>query len=188
MTTSRHNRVPLTIVAVASILVFGFGRLSADETGDKAIVNPSANAKFGAVPNAPKCFTVAVEKGDPSKEASVILAKFAPGCVAPWHWHTPTETVMVVSGSLEVQMKSDNAFVAHHGDFVDMAPRHVHRATCQGAAPCLVFISSNAAFDIHWVDAGGKEIPIEAALKSDKPERTKTSHSTSNTAARNAAR
>lgn len=168
MRVSKHARVLLTILAAAGILIFGFGRLFAEDTGDKATVNPAASAKFGAVPNAPKCFTVAVEKGDPSKDASVILAKFAPGCVAPWHWHTPTETVMVVSGSLQVQMKGDKAFVAHHGDFVDMAPRHVHRATCEGAAQCLVFISSNAAFDIHWVDAAGKEIPIEAALKSDK--------------------
>jgi quercetin dioxygenase-like cupin family protein len=168
MTASQHARVFLTVVAAASILVFGFGRLSAEGTGDKAIVNPAASAKFGAVSNAPKCFTVAVEKGDPSKDASVILAKFAPGCVAPWHWHTPTETVMVVSGSLELQMKGGKPSLAHHGDFVDMPPRHVHRATCQGAAPCLVFISSNAAFDIHWVDADGKEIPIEAALKNDK--------------------
>jgi quercetin dioxygenase-like cupin family protein len=174
MTASTHVRVFLTIVAVASILVFGFGRLSAEESADKAIVNPAASAKFGAVPNAPKCFTVAVEKGDPSKGASVILAKFAPGCVAPWHWHTPTETVMVASGSLQVQMKGGKALVAHHGDFVDMPPRHVHRATCQGAAPCLVFISSDAAFDIHWVDADGKEISLESALKSGKTQAHKS--------------
>jgi quercetin dioxygenase-like cupin family protein len=168
MTDSKRARVFLTIVIGVSIFLFGLGRLSAEESGDKAIVSLAAGAKFGAVPNAPKCFKVAVEKGDPSKDASVILAKFAPGCVAPWHWHSPTETVMVVSGSLEVQMKGDKALVAHHGDFVDMPPRHVHRATCQGAAPCLVFISSNAAFDIHWVDADGKEIPIEAALRNAK--------------------
>lgn len=166
MAGSKRARVVLMILAAASI--FGLGRLSAEDTGDKPIVNPAGSAKFGAVPNAPECFTVAVEKGDPSKGSSVILAKFAPRCVAPWHWHTPTETVMVVSGSLQVQMKGDEAFVAHRGDFVDMAPRHVHRATCQGATPCLVFISSNATFDIHWVDAAGNEIPIEAALKSDK--------------------
>ncbi|MGH9515129.1 MAG: cupin domain-containing protein [Terriglobales bacterium] len=168
MTDAKHARIFLTIVAGVSILLFGFGRVSAEVTADKATVNPAAGAKFGAVSNAPKCFTIAVEKGDPSKGASVILAKFAPRCIAPWHWHTPTETVMVVSGSLEVQMKGDKALVAHRGAFVDMPPRHVHRATCQGAVPCMVFISSDAAFDIHWVDADGKEIPIEAALKSHK--------------------
>src|SRR2546425_117238 len=133
MTVAKHARVFLTILSVVNIV--GLARLSAEETGDKPIVAPAASAKFGAVPNAPECFTVAVEKGDPGKSASVILARFAPGCVAPWHWHTPTETVMVVSGSLEVQMKGDKAFVGRRGDFVDLPPHHVHRATCQGAAP-----------------------------------------------------
>ena len=171
MKASKHTRVFLTILAAMSIV--GVARLSADDTGDKAIVNSAASVKFGAVPNAPECFTVAVEKGDPSKDASVILAKFAPGCIAPWHWHTPTETVMVVSGSLEVQMKDNKAFVAHRGDFVDLPPHHVHRATCQGSVPCLVFISSNAAFDIHWVNASGQEIPIDTALKNAKGKASK---------------
>lgn len=155
--------VLLVVVGVAAV-----AGMSAQEMGDKAIVSPSASAKFGAIPNAPACFTVAVEKGDPSKGASVILAKFAPGCVAPWHWHTPVETVMVVSGSLEVGMKGDKTFVAHHGDFVDLPGHHIHRATCQGAAACLVFISSSAAFDIHWVDDAGQEIALDAALKAAK--------------------
>ena len=157
--------VGMLLTAMSAI---GTGRLCAQQAEDKPIVATAASAKFTAIPNAPECFTIAVEKGDPSKGASVILARFAPGCVAPFHWHTPTETVMVVSGSLEVQMKDDKAFVAHHGDFVDLPPRHVHRATCQGSAPCLVFISSNAPFDIHWVDATGQEIPLETALKNAK--------------------
>jgi quercetin dioxygenase-like cupin family protein len=102
----------------------------------------------------------------PSKGASVILAKFAPGCVAPFHWHTPSETVMIVSGALEIQMKGDQPLVTHRGDLAYMPPKYVHRATCTGAAPCLVFLTSNAAFDIHWVDADGKEIAMEAALES----------------------
>ena len=108
MTASRQARVFLGILA--AMTVFGLGRVSAQENGDRTIVNPATSAKFGAVPNAPKCFTVAVEKGDPSKDVSIILAKFAPGCVAPWHWHTPTETVMVVSGSLEVQNEGRKSF------------------------------------------------------------------------------
>jgi len=44
----------------------------------------------------------------------------------------------------------------------------VHRATCQGSAACLVFLTSDAAFDIHWVDAEGKEISLEQAIKAAK--------------------
>jgi len=160
--------VRVVLMLLTAVSVIGVVRLSAQGTEDKPIVATAASAKFTAIPTAPDCFTIAVEKGDPGKGASVILARFAPGCVAPFHWHTPTETVMVVSGSLEVQMKDDKAFVAHHGDFVDLPPRHIHRATCQGTAPCLVFISSNAAFDIHWVDSAGQEITLEAALKNAK--------------------
>jgi len=69
-------------------------RLAAQEKEGKPIVGPASAAKFGSIPNAPEFFTVAVERGDPSKGPSVILAKFAPGCVAPFHWHTPSETVI----------------------------------------------------------------------------------------------
>jgi quercetin dioxygenase-like cupin family protein len=160
-------RIALVVLA-AGTFVGPPSRLAAQGTENNPIVSVAATAKFGAVPNAPECFTVAVERGDPGAGASVLLAKFAPGCVAPFHWHTPSETAMLVSGSLEVQMKDDKAFVAHDGDFVYLPGRHVHRATCVGAAPCLVFLSSEAAFDIHWVDGAGQEIPLEAALKTAK--------------------
>jgi len=60
---------------------FGAARLGA-QAGDNPIVNPAAGAKFAPIPNAPDCFTVAVEKGDPAKGPSVILARFAPHCGA----------------------------------------------------------------------------------------------------------
>jgi quercetin dioxygenase-like cupin family protein len=157
-----------TFVVVFAASIIGLARLGAQGTEEKPIVTAAAAAKFGVIPNAPDCFTVAVERGDPTKGPSVILARFAPGCVAPFHWHTPSETAMVVSGSLEATMKDDKPFVAHHGDFLYLPAHHVHRATCLGSAPCLVFLTSDAAFDIHWVDAAGQEVPLETALKDTK--------------------
>jgi len=165
----RTIHVSRVLVVGAAMVLASFSPVAAQEAA-KAVVSPLSGAKFGAIPNAPKCFTIAVEQGDPSKGPSVVLAKFSPGCVAPNHWHTPAETVMVVSGALETQMKGDDQpIVAHHGDFVYLPPKHVHRATCSKAAPCLVFISSDAAFDIHWVDKDGQEISLEAAMKAVKP-------------------
>ncbi len=162
---SKHLGVSVVVLAA----VVGPARLAAQGTDEKPIVSTAASAKFGAIPNAPECFTVAVERGDPAKGPSVILAKFTAGCVAPFHWHTPSETAMIVSGSLEIQMKGDTSLLAHHGDFAYLPSHHVHRATCLGAVPCLVFLTSDAAFDIHWVDAAGEEIPLESALKRVKP-------------------
>jgi len=156
----------LAVLAVVSAV--NLPRLAAQGSDEKPIVAVAATAKFGAIPNAPECFTIAVDRGDPSKGASVILAKFAPGCVAPFHWHTPSETAMLVSGALEVQMKGDKAMIAHRGDFVFLPPHHIHRATCLGTAPCMVFLASDGALDVHWVDAAGQEIPLEAALKNAK--------------------
>lgn len=164
---AKDSRVFLLVLAAVSVISLSRGS-AAQGTEEQPIVAAVANAKFTAIPNAPECFTIAVERGDPGKGASVILAKFAPGCVAPFHWHTPSETAMLVSGSLEVQMKDDKAFVAHHGDFVFLPGHHVHRATCQGSSPCLVFLASDGAFDVHWVDAAGQEIPLETAVKNAK--------------------
>jgi quercetin dioxygenase-like cupin family protein len=163
------NNIRVSLVLLMALSLTSVACLSeAQDNEEKPVVAKAANAKFGTVPNAPECFTVAVDKGDPSKGASVILAHFAPGCVAPFHWHTPSETAMIVSGSLEVQMKDDKPFVARHGDFAFLPSHHVHRATCLGASACIVFLSSDAAFDIHWVDASGQEIPLETALKAAK--------------------
>jgi quercetin dioxygenase-like cupin family protein len=156
------------LLRTLTILLCTAGAGIAAQDTDNPIVNPAAGAKFGPIPNAPECFTIAVEKGDPSKGPSVILARFAPHCVAPYHWHTPSETAMVASGTLETQMKGDKGIVARSGDFVYLPSHHVHRATCIGTSPCLVFLSSDAAFDIHWVDAEGKEIPFEQAVKPTK--------------------
>jgi quercetin dioxygenase-like cupin family protein len=166
------KQVPTFFVVLVAVSIIGAAHLAAQGTEDKPIVAAASTAKFGTIPNAPECFTVAVERGDPTKGPSVILARFAPGCVAPFHWHTPSETAMVVSGSLQVQMKGDSAFVGHHSDFVYFPAHHVHRATCLGTTPCMVFLSSDAAFDIHWVDAAGQEIPLEAAMKGVKLAKT----------------
>jgi quercetin dioxygenase-like cupin family protein len=167
MMLSKDSRVFLMVLTAVSVISLP-RCLAAQGTEEKSIVASAVSAKFGTVPNAPQCFTVAVERGDPGKGSSVLLANFAPGCVAPFHWHTPSETAMIVSGSLEVQMKDDKAFVARHGDFAYLPGHHVHRATCLGSNPCRVFLSSDAAFDIHWVDASGQEIPLETALKNAK--------------------
>ena len=64
-----------------------------------------ADMKFVQFPGMPACSTGSVQSGDPSKGPSVILAKVATGCTFPWHWHTPNEHLMFVSGLATVQMK-----------------------------------------------------------------------------------
>ncbi|MEP7365903.1 MAG: cupin domain-containing protein [Acidobacteriota bacterium] len=110
----------------------------------------------------PSCVVAAVENGDPSKGASTLVFKATPSCKFPWHWHTPTEQVMMVSGSAKVEMKGGSTAVIGPGGYAMMPSKHIHQFTCVTA--CTAFVHSDTIFDMHYVDAAGKEIPPETAL------------------------
>jgi quercetin dioxygenase-like cupin family protein len=134
--------------------------------GDEPVMHPHAAMKLGPLPNVPACVTGASENGDPTKEASTLLLRFAPGCLVPSHWHTPDETILMVSGSVRVEMKgSDKPAFMHAGDYAMMPSKHVHNARCAGPAACTMFLHSSGAFDVHYVDASGNEIPMSEAVK-----------------------
>jgi quercetin dioxygenase-like cupin family protein len=123
--------------------------------------------KFAPLPPLPPCTTVSVESGDPAKGASVIIFKATAGCVIPWHWHTPNEHVMMVSGSAKLEMKDGgHSTVLGAGGYALLPSKHVHQFTCTAA--CTAFVYSDAAFDMHYVDAKGTEITPDAAIGKKK--------------------
>ena len=131
---------------------------------EMGVMRTMAENKFEPLPTLPSCVSVAVQSGDPSKGASVILFKATAGCTIPWHWHTPTEQVMIVSGSAKVEMKdTGKTAMLGPGGFAMMPSKHVHQFTCTSA--CSAFVSSNGTFDIHYVDSKGTEITADAAFK-----------------------
>jgi quercetin dioxygenase-like cupin family protein len=131
---------------------------------DKMVYAARATSKFVNLPGLPKCGTMSVQNGDPSKGPSVILTKTAAGCTVPWHWHTASEQLMVVSGSGKVEMKEGSPVSMHTADYVFLPGKSVHQFTC--IAACTFFIVPDGAFDIHYVDKEGKEISPDEALKS----------------------
>jgi quercetin dioxygenase-like cupin family protein len=130
------------------------------------VLRKQSENKFAATPGLPSCIPGAVQSGDPSKGPSVIAFKATAGCVIPWHWYTPTEQLMIVSGSAKLEMKDGRTETLGPGDFALMPTKHVHQFTCISA--CTGFVHSDAAFDIHYVDANGKEIAPDAALRKKK--------------------
>ena len=140
--------------------------LSIAQAEDMGVVRNLSENKLAPMPGMPSCVTMAVESGDPSKGPSVIVFKGTAGCTIPWHWHTPTEHVMIVSGSAKVAMKGGAAATLGPGGYAMMPSKHVHQFTC--ATACSAFVNSDGAFDIHYVDGGGKEISSDAALPKGK--------------------
>jgi len=135
--------------------------------GDETHIANTSELKFGPIPNLPPCLTMAPEHGDPSKGAFTLMLKFTSGCNVPMHWHTATEELMLVSGSGKVQMQDGKNSTLERGGFVYIPAKHQHAFTC--ATSCTAFLSGDGAFDIHYVDKSGKEIPAEQALSTSKP-------------------
>jgi quercetin dioxygenase-like cupin family protein len=134
------------------------------QDSDKSAYVAAATTKFANFPGVPDCFVGAAQQGDPSKGDAILLLKGKTGCVIPWHWHSPTERLMMVSGRAKLEMKDGSPATLRGGDFVNLNPKHVHQFTCQ--LTCTLFdVSSGAPFDIHYVDASGSEIPPDQALK-----------------------
>lgn len=133
---------------------------------DMGVQRKLSENKFAPLPGMPACVMSAVEHGDPAKGPSTIVFKATAGCKIPWHWHTPNEQVMIVSGSAKVEMKGGSTAVLGPGGFAHMPSKHVHQFTCTSA--CTAFVNSDAVFDMHYVDAAGKEIPPDKALATGK--------------------
>src|SRR3989441_2375268 len=123
---------------------------AAAQGDDKPIVQNAAPGKFQKIPNLPDCITAAVEQGDPTKGASVLIVKGASGCRAPWHFHTPNEQLMMISGVGRVEMKGEQAVSLRTGGVAYAPVKHVDQFTCVGGAR-LFFFSSAAAVCIFFI-------------------------------------
>jgi quercetin dioxygenase-like cupin family protein len=122
-----------------------------------------AEMQFVPIPGMPTCASGSVTSGDPGKGPSFIMARMAAGCVFPWHWHTPNEHLMIVTGTATAEMKDAKPVKLEAGAFALMPSNHVHRFSCSTA--CSLYVYSDAAFDMHYVDAAGKEIAPDIALR-----------------------
>lgn len=149
-----------------SLILFISASAQVQEPVGKSASQNVTEMKFVTVLGLPTCALNSVQSGDPTKGPSIILAKVATGCTIPWHWHTPNEHLMMVSGVARLEMKDGKPFTLRAGGFAMMPSRHVHQFHCE--RDCLFYVYSDAAFDICYVDGQGKEITPDEALKAVK--------------------
>ena len=149
----------VVLVLLAAVLAAPLTAQNSDQMSYAAV----ASTKFGALPVLPACMTFAAQRGDPTKGAAVLLLKAKSGCVIPWHWHTANENLMMVSGKGKAEMKSGGTHMMTAGDYMYLPSKQGHQFTCMTS--CLLFDQTDAAFDIHYINADGKEITPEEALK-----------------------
>lgn len=135
------------------------------------LTNPE-EAQFKPVPGAAPCNTMMSLRGDLSKEAATFMTKMTAGCIAPWHWHTPTEEIVLLKGETVSQMKGEAPMTLKAGAYSQLAGKHPHRFRCTAASECIMIVIADGPFDIHWIDPGGKEIPFEEASRRAEAEGT----------------
>src|SRR5262245_60494212 len=125
-------------------------------------VNPQT-LKFIQIPNMPKCATAAILRGNPRSGPAWVLLKLASGCRVPFHWHTPNEEMLVISGQGTLSMKEGPRLQFVPGAYASLPSHHVPQPSCRG--PCLFSNSADGTFDTNYVDADGKEISLEKAMQ-----------------------
>lgn len=156
-----------TVLFALWIILLFCGLAAAQGMGSMAMTGGNvADMKFVTLPPLPTCAKGSVASGDPTSGPSIIVAKIDSGCVIPWHWHTPIESVMIASGTARMEMKDGKSTTFTSGGISVLPSNGVHQFTCVQA--CTMFIHSNVAFDIHYVDKQGKEITPVEALKAVK--------------------
>jgi anti-sigma factor ChrR (cupin superfamily) len=97
-----------------------------------------------------KCLSSAIETGNPETGPSTLILKAPSGCVVPWHFHTAQEQVLMISGTILAEMTGHPAMTLGPGGFAAMAGGMGHQLSCQGDAPCLMFVTFDRAYDIFW--------------------------------------
>ena len=136
----------------------------AQQTQGIVAKNP-ADVRLAAIPDAPACFVAAVEEGNPAKEASVMMMRGTAGCSVPRHWHPSAERIMLIEGSARAEV-ADTGVTLMPGGYLSVPPRHPMRFACMTS--CELFVYTDGPFEIHYVDATGREIPAAEALKPTK--------------------
>ena len=155
-------RLALTGLSLCVLLAVSLTPLTA-QAQDQMPYAAMASSKFMTLPMLPSCMTLSAQHGDPMKGPAILLVKFKTGCVVPWHWHTSGENLLMVSGKAKGEMKAGGAHPLSTGDYLYLPGKEAHRFTC--ISSCVLFDVIEGAFDIHYVDSEGKEIPVEQALK-----------------------
>jgi hypothetical protein len=133
---------------------------------DQAGVTKPADDKLMVTPGLPICMKGTVMRGNPAHGAYVIYAKASAGCEVPTHWHTADGELIWISGTGRFKMKDVGEQTVKPGMFVRVPSKHAHSERC--ITVCSFYAVGDQAFDIHYIDANGNEIPFEQAIAPKK--------------------
>lgn len=113
--------------------------------GEKSVVTPTAALQWknAGVPGV----STAVVSGDMAKGASRFYLKYAAGLVTPAHHHSPDHYVTTISGILVLTVDGKEHKLTP-GSYFALTGKAPHVARCDGSEDCVMFIESQAPWDV----------------------------------------
>lgn len=152
----------LAVVIATNISPLLRNHARADESASHALGVDGDELKFAPFQGLPTCITGAVLRGDPNKGPFTVLEKITADCRIPWHWHTASEQILVVSGTMDMLHKDSRLMHLRPGGYYFNPGHRVHSGGCPKG--CTIFVAVDGNIDVHWVDKAGKEISLDEAL------------------------
>lgn len=146
-------RIPLALAAAIALYVPA-GTAAADS--DALFLNTRDLKWMDAPPNLPKGAKVTVLYGDPTKSGPFVIRLMAPPNyrIAP-HWHSQTENLTIVSGTLYLgegdKMDAAHAHTLKAGAYHYLPAKKHHYAFSKGAS-AIIQIHGDGPFDIVYLD------------------------------------
>jgi uncharacterized RmlC-like cupin family protein len=146
------------VLALFLAMIASIGALSSSSadtmssaTAPTATIVTPASLKWAPMKGLPGAWQ-AVVWGDPTKTGLYVMRlKLADGTKVAAHWHTGSERVTVLSGTLMfgVGNMMDVMSAYGPGTFIVIPAKVHHHAMAKGET--IVQVGGNGPFDIHWV-------------------------------------
>lgn len=151
-------RYRLCTLLLCSAMIAGLSTfaLAADNpAADQVLINVKSIKWSPAPPALPKGAQVAVLHGDPNKDGEYVMrVKMPPRYKMPFHWHSKTEHVTVISGTLFVaSQETYDKRIAHavkQGGFLYVPARAQQFAFTKGAT--VIEIHGEGPYDIKYTN------------------------------------
>ncbi len=117
---------------------------------EEAFVKTVEDAEWADCPEFfPEGCGLAVLQGDPAEANADVFFRLAPGTMAPKHWHTSVERMVLISGELTVDYQGHDPVVLHPGTYAYGPAELPHTADCADGEECVLFIAFEEHVDAH---------------------------------------
>lgn len=152
---TRHRLISLLLSSIATLAFSTLAAAAGNPAADQVLINAKSVKWSAAPPALPKGAKVAVLHGDPSADGQYVMRiMMPPRYKIPFHWHSKTEHVTVISGALFVaNMETFDKRIAHpvkQGGFLYLPARAQQFAFTKGAT--VIEVHGEGPYDVKYTN------------------------------------